>query len=64
MKSVVMGDVAEEFASDPELAKAKGCALIKPYQEWEGGEGGEDDEDEGEEGEECGDGEGGRGRGR
>ena len=51
-----MGDVGEEFASDPELAKARGVQLIKPYQdsEGEGGEEGEErEEEEGEEGEDC-----------
>ena len=53
VKSVVMGHVAEEFASNPELAKAKGVQLIKPYQECEGGEEGDEVEEEGEgEGEE------------
>ena len=53
VKSVVMGDVAEEFASNPELAKVKGCQLIKPFRECEdgdggeGSEGGEEDDDEG-----------------
>ena len=58
VRSVVMGDVGEEFASDPELAKARGVQLIKPYQdsEGEGGEEGEEreeEEGEGEEGEDC-----------
>ena len=51
VKSVVMGDVAEEFALDTELAKVKGCQLIKPFRECEdgdGSEGGEEDDDEGE----------------
>ena len=49
-----MGDVGEEFASDPELAKARGVQLIKPYQDsdGEGGDEGEErEEEEGEEGE-------------
>ena len=49
VKTVVMGDVAEEFARDPKLAKVKGCQLIKPYQEpqcEEGGERGDDEEEE------------------
>ena len=53
VKTVVMGDVAEEFASNPEMAKVKGCQLIKPFKECEGdegGEGGEGGEDEDEEG--------------
>ena len=58
MKTVVMGDVAEEFARDPKLAKVKGCQLIKPYQEpqcEEGGErGDEEEEEEAEEGEDAG----------
>ena len=50
-----MGDVGEEFASDPELAKARGVQLIKPYQESEGeGEEGEErEEEEGEEDKDC-----------
>ena len=61
VKSVVMGDMGEEFASNPELAKAKGVQLIKQYQECEeeGEEGEEGEEEEGEEGE---GGEGGRRR--
>ena len=52
VKSVVMGDVGKEFASNPELAKAKGVQLIKEYQESEGEEEeGEEEEEEGEEGE-------------
>ena len=50
VKSVVMGDVVEEFAVNPELAKIKGCQLIKPFKECEdgdGSEGGEEDDDEG-----------------
>ena len=63
VKSVVMGDVGEEFASNPELAKAKGVQLIKQYQEYEeeGEEGEEGEEEEGEEGRV---GRVGRGRGR
>ena len=55
VRSVVMGDVGEEFASDPELAKARGVQLIKPYQESEGeGEEGEErEEEEGEEDKDC-----------
>lgn len=55
VKTVVMGDVGEEFANDPELVKAKGVQLIKQYQESEeeGEEGDEKEEDEGEEGKKC-----------
>lgn len=66
VKSVVMGDVGEEFASNPELAKAKGVQLIKQYQECEeeGEEGEEGEEEEGEEGRVGRVGRVGRGRGR
>ena len=58
VRSVVMGEVAEEYANDPEVAKVKCCQLIKPFTEIGGssdeGEGDEDEEgeDEGEGGEE------------
>ena len=64
VQSVVMGDVAEEFANNPELAKAKGVQLIKPYQESEEGDEGDEGEEEGEEEEgECLGGGGGEGGG-
>lgn len=51
IRAVVLGDVAEEFANDPDLAKVKGVQLIKPYRESEAGDAGEgsdggEDEDE------------------
>ena len=56
VKSVIMGNVKEEFSNDPELAKARGVQLVKPYEESEEGGGGDegeerDEDDEGEEGE-------------
>ena len=46
VKSVVMGEVAEEFANDPEVAKVRGCQLIKAFDGGDSGsEDGEDDEE-------------------